>query len=160
MSTWLVRSSHSEETRERYNGFFRTSITPLLSSPPDECTLHVSSVCDDGTPVETGWVFKPTVGPAHHRGPLSHRLARWSANNLTPIISLHPCPFPHSLHGVRQGLPWRDLRLPQRYKAPLPPQFVPLHPPSRSSLLGVVLRMPWEAVANNFGALPFLPHNW
>ena len=60
VSTLLVRSPCLEETRERFNGFFRTSVAPLLGPSPEESTLPVSSMCDDGTPVEIGWVFKPT----------------------------------------------------------------------------------------------------
>ena len=58
MSTLLLRSS--EKTRERFHSFFRTSVAPLLGPSPDKSTWPVSSMCDDGTPVEIGWVFKPT----------------------------------------------------------------------------------------------------
>ena len=60
MSTLLLQSSYSEKTRERFRSFFRTSVAPLLGPSPDKSTWPVSSMCDDGTPVKIGWVFKPT----------------------------------------------------------------------------------------------------
>ena len=60
VSTLLLRSSYPRETRERYDGFFKTSVVPLLGPSPEQCTSPVSFMCDDGTPVEIGWVFKPT----------------------------------------------------------------------------------------------------
>ena len=59
VSTMLLQSSYPEETRERFDGFFKTSVAPLLGPSPEESTLPVS-MCDNGTPVEIGWVFKPT----------------------------------------------------------------------------------------------------
>jgi DMATS type aromatic prenyltransferase len=61
LSTLLARSSYPEETRARYDEFFRISVAPLLGPSPDEYTSEpVSFMCDDHTPVEIGWVFKPT----------------------------------------------------------------------------------------------------
>ena len=60
MSTLLIRSSYPEETRERFDSFFKSSVAPLLGPSPEESTSPVSFMCDDGTPVEIGWVFKPT----------------------------------------------------------------------------------------------------
>lgn len=62
VSTLLVRSSYSEDTRARYDDFFRSSVAPLLGPTPEEYTSSspVSFMCDDNTPVEIGWVFKST----------------------------------------------------------------------------------------------------
>ena len=62
LSTLLIRSSYSEETRIRYNDFFKIHVAPLLGPFPEEnpSTSAVSFMCDDHTPVEIGWVFKPT----------------------------------------------------------------------------------------------------
>lgn len=63
MSTLLARSSYSEETRVRYDDFFKVSVAPLLGPAPHEyssTTKPFSFMCDDHTPVEIGWVFKST----------------------------------------------------------------------------------------------------
>ena len=63
VSTLLARSSYSEDTRSRYDSFFKVSVAPLLGPFPDEYPASappVSYMCDDNTPVEIGWVFKPT----------------------------------------------------------------------------------------------------
>jgi len=62
LSTLLIRSSYSEETRVRYDDFFKIHIAPLLGPLPEEnpSTSTISSICDDHTPVEIGWVFEPT----------------------------------------------------------------------------------------------------
>ena len=58
----LVKSSYSEVTRASYDEFFRSCIAPLLGPTPEEYTSPspISFMCDDNTPVEIGWVFKPT----------------------------------------------------------------------------------------------------
>jgi hypothetical protein len=63
VSTLLIRSSYSEETRARYNDFFKSHVAPLLGPSPGEYAPSTSSdslMCDDHTPVEIGWVFKST----------------------------------------------------------------------------------------------------
>lgn len=63
LSTLLSRSSYPEETRTRYDDFFKSSVAPLLGPSPDEYPSGVSPVsfmCDDHTPVEIGWVYKPS----------------------------------------------------------------------------------------------------
>ncbi|KAF9654209.1 aromatic prenyltransferase [Thelephora ganbajun] len=62
LSTLLSRSSYSEETRIRYDNFFKAFVAPLLGPSPEEYTSSspISFMCDDHTPVEIGWVFKST----------------------------------------------------------------------------------------------------
>lgn len=63
VSTLLNRSSYSEETRVRYDDFFKNSVAPFLGPTPAEYTDNAppgSFMCDDHTPVEIGWVFKST----------------------------------------------------------------------------------------------------
>ena len=59
----VTRSSHSEETRPRYDCPFKTSVDPSLGELPDEHTPPTPSasyVCDSNTPVEIACVSKPT----------------------------------------------------------------------------------------------------
>ena len=62
LSEMLARSSHSESTRGHYDAFFRDFVAPLLGPAPgeDPSSFSTSFMCDDHTPVEIGWVFKPT----------------------------------------------------------------------------------------------------
>jgi len=68
LSVLLIRSAYPEETRARYDDFFKTFVAPLLGPSPGEFTSSspTSSMCDDHTPVEIGWVFRSTGGASVH----------------------------------------------------------------------------------------------
>ena len=61
LSTLLTRSSNSEDsTRAGYDESFRSSFIHFTGPAPDEgaSSPPASLVCDDNTPIETGWVFE------------------------------------------------------------------------------------------------------
>ena len=65
MSDLVARSSYPSDTRDKYDAFFDEQIVPLLGPCPEDylpSSEPVSFMCDDHTPVEIGWVFKPTGG--------------------------------------------------------------------------------------------------
>ena len=89
-STPVTRSSYSEETRARYDGFFRSFAAPPPGPTPSKSTppSPASFLCNDNTPVKIASSFKSAgeipVQPAIE-APITPDLP-WSRKNAEPLL--------------------------------------------------------------------------